>query len=184
MTMIGKISRPPERLLLELRKLATAPDVLQRILLCLRLFSAASRRQLVISQSTTDSKANENCARFILNSARFLAMVHELTLAPPVDGCTICSVTVVYPRPMISKRLVGIRPAPFRGRGALGILPGWPRVQMSEEYAQLLARVVAGTCTTGKRTQHGSPDSWSGMITDAREGPAGRAGVAERFAYR
>src|SRR5580692_327030 len=43
--------------------------------------------------------------------------------------------------------------------------------------------VVAAACTQGKRTQHGKPRR---VIRDdqpdAREGQAGRAGVAERFA--
>src|ERR1035437_290116 len=43
--------------------------------------------------------------------------------------------------------------------------------------------VVAAACTQGERTQHGKPQ---GVVRDgqpdAREGQAGRAGVAERFA--
>src|SRR5215469_5274066 len=45
------------------------------------------------------------------------------------------------------------------------------------------AGVVAAACTQGKRTQHGKPQ---GVVSDdqpdAREGQAGRFGVAERFA--
>jgi hypothetical protein len=44
------------------------------------------------------------------------------------------------------------------------------------------AGVVATACTQGKRTQHGKPQS---VVSDdqpeAREGQAGRLGVAERF---
>ena len=44
------------------------------------------------------------------------------------------------------------------------------------------AGVVATACTQGKRTQHGKPQ---GVVRDdqpeAREGQAGRVGVAERF---
>src|SRR5215471_6635982 len=44
------------------------------------------------------------------------------------------------------------------------------------------AGVVAAACTQGKRTQHGKPQ---GVVSDdqpdAREGQAGRFGVAERF---
>src|SRR5207245_3169036 len=44
------------------------------------------------------------------------------------------------------------------------------------------AGVVAAACTQGKRTQHGKPQ---GVVSDdqpkAREGQAGRTGVAERF---
>src|ERR1700757_2608545 len=54
--------------------------------------------------------------------------------------------------------------------------------EMSEEYAQPLHRVVAAACRQGKRTQHGKPQC---VIRDdqpdAREGQAGRAGVAERL---
>src|ERR1700731_3991756 len=63
---------------------------------------------------------------------------------------------------------------PFRGRL---IRPG----EMSEEYAQLLHRGSGGT--QGKRTQHGKPRRVvRDDQPDAREGQAGRAGVAERFA--
>ena len=42
--------------------------------------------------------------------------------------------------------------------------------------------VVAAACTQGKRTQHGKPQSVvRDDQPDAREGQAGRAGVAERF---
>ena len=53
---------------------------------------------------------------------------------------------------------------------------------MSEDDAQPLHRVVAAARTQGKRTQHGKPQ---GVVRDdqpdAREGQAGRPGVAERF---
>ena len=53
---------------------------------------------------------------------------------------------------------------------------------MSEEYAPPLHRGSGGRCTQGKRTQHGKPQC---VIRDdqpdAREGRAGRAGVAERL---
>jgi hypothetical protein len=44
------------------------------------------------------------------------------------------------------------------------------------------AGVVATACTQGKRTQHGKPQSVvSEDQPEAREGQAGRLGVAERF---
>jgi len=63
---------------------------------------------------------------------------------------------------------------PFRGRlTRLG--------EKSEEYTQLLHRGSGGSMYTGKRTQHGKPQC---VIRDdqpdAREGQAGRTGVAER----
>jgi len=42
--------------------------------------------------------------------------------------------------------------------------------------------VLAAACTQGKRTQHGKPQGVvSGDQPEAREGQAGRPGVAERF---
>src|ERR1700726_246844 len=65
---------------------------------------------------------------------------------------------------------------PFRGR--LKQL-----VELSESTASCYTGVVAAACTQGKRTQHGKPQ---GEVRDdqpdAREGQAGRRGVAERFA--
>src|SRR5882672_9795788 len=53
---------------------------------------------------------------------------------------------------------------------------------MSEECPSRCAGVLATACTQGKRTQHGKPQ---GVVSDdqleAREGQAGRPGVAERF---
>ena len=53
---------------------------------------------------------------------------------------------------------------------------------MSEECARPLRRVLAAACTQGKRTQHGKPQC---VIRDdqpdAREGQAGRSGVAARL---
>ena len=55
--------------------------------------------------------------------------------------------------------------------------------EMSEAIgSRRCAGVVAAACTQGKRTKHGKPQ---GVISDdqpdAREGQAGRSGVAERF---
>ena len=53
---------------------------------------------------------------------------------------------------------------------------------MSKDTPSRCAGVVATACTQGKRTQHGKP---RGVVSDdqpeAREGQAGRPGVAERF---
>src|SRR5215468_2944016 len=68
------------------------------------------------------------------------------------------------------------RPTRPPNRGRL-LRPG----EMSEDYAQPLHRGTGGRCTQGKRTQHGKPHC---VIRDdqpdAREGQAGRTGVAER----
>src|ERR1022692_1437636 len=54
---------------------------------------------------------------------------------------------------------------------------------MSEATPRRYTGVVAAACTQGKHTQHGKPQ---GVVRDdqpdAREGQAGRPGVAERFA--
>jgi hypothetical protein len=54
---------------------------------------------------------------------------------------------------------------------------------MSEATPSSYTGVLAAACTQGKRTQHGKPQ---GVVSDdqpdAREGQAGRPGVAERFA--
>jgi hypothetical protein len=55
--------------------------------------------------------------------------------------------------------------------------------EMSEAVtSRCCAGVVAAACTQGKRTQHGKPQSVvSNDQPEAREGQAGRLGVAERF---
>ena len=54
---------------------------------------------------------------------------------------------------------------------------------MKARPSSCCTEVLAAACTQGKRTQHGKPQ---GVISDdqpdAREGQAGRLGVAERFA--
>src|SRR5207302_787124 len=74
-----------------------------------------------------------------------------------------------------SKRTM-CRPTRTWNRGRL------PRLgDTSDDDAHPLHRVVAAACTQGKRTQHGKPHC---VIRDdqpdAREGQAGRIGVAER----
>src|SRR5258705_9338681 len=84
--------------------------------------------------------------------------------------------TISSPPPhSISKRTM-CRPTrlPYRGRLKwLGAL--------SEDYAHLLHRGIGGSMYT-RRTQHGKPQ---GVVSDdqpeAREGQAGRPGVAERI---
>src|SRR5271166_3107288 len=65
---------------------------------------------------------------------------------------------------------------PYRGR-----LTRFGRVERSSTSGRC-AGVLATACTQGKRTQHGKPQ---GVVSDdqpdAREGQAGRPGVAERF---
>src|SRR5947207_10697459 len=63
---------------------------------------------------------------------------------------------------------------PYRGR--LTRLGG-----MSEETPSRRTGVLAAACTQGKRTQHGKPHCVvRDDQPDAREGQAGRTGVAER----
>src|SRR5712664_2483047 len=99
-----------------------------------------------------------------------------------VTSATMCAISSPPPH-SISKRTM-CRPTrlPYRGRLKwLGAL--------SEDYAQLLHRGIGGSmytrkayCTQGKRTQHGKPQGVvSGDQPEAREGQAGRPGVAERF---
>jgi hypothetical protein len=91
------------------------------------------------------------------------------------DSASVQAVTRVNAE-QASKRTMR-RPTrqPFRGRLTRR---GW----MSEECPRRCAGVVATACTQGKRTQHGKPQ---GVVRDdqpdAREGQAGRPGVAERF---
>ena len=92
------------------------------------------------------------------------------------DSASVQAVTRVNAE-QASKRTMR-RPTrqPFRGRlTRLG--------DMSEaDTPSRCAGVVATACTQGKRTQHGKPQ---GVVSDdqpdAREGQAGRPGVAERF---
>src|SRR3954471_7321293 len=70
------------------------------------------------------------------------------------------------------------------GRAVRMVVPlsdGW--VRWAKSTLSRCTGVVAAACTQGKRTQHGKPQC---VIRDdqpdAREGQAGRAGVAERLA--
>ena len=90
------------------------------------------------------------------------------------DGASVQAVTRVNAE-QASKRTMR-RPTrrPFRGRlTRLG--------ERAKNTPSRCAGVVAAACTQGKRTQHGKP---RGVVSDdqpdAREGQAGRPGVAER----
>src|SRR6185369_9316934 len=92
------------------------------------------------------------------------------------DGASVQAVTRVNAE-QASKRTMR-RPTrrPFRGRlTRLG--------ERAKNTPSRCAGVVAAACTQGKRTQHGKP---RGVVSDdqpdAREGQAGRPGVAERSA--
>src|SRR5882724_10008553 len=91
------------------------------------------------------------------------------------DGASVQAVTRVNAE-QASKRTMR-RPTrrPFRGRLIrLG--------EVSEAVPRRCAGVVVTACTQGKRTQHGKPQSVvSEDQPEAREGQAGRLGVAERF---
>src|ERR1019366_5285069 len=57
-----------------------------------------------------------------------------------------------------------------------------PRLESAHFVSTVTFGVVAAACTQGKRTQHGKPQSVvSNDQPEAREGQAGRLGVAERF---
>ena len=92
------------------------------------------------------------------------------------DSASVQAVTRVNAE-QASKRTMR-RPTrqPFRGR--------LTRLGVNERRStpSRCAGVVATACTQGKRTQHGKPH---GVVSDdqleAREGQAGRLGVAERF---
>src|SRR5712664_2547119 len=93
-----------------------------------------------------------------------------------VTSATMCAISSPPPH-SISKRTMR-RPTrrPFRGR----------LIRLGEAERSSTPRrcagVVATACTQGKRTKHGKPQSVvSEDQPEAREGQAGRLGVAERF---
>src|SRR6267142_2564720 len=93
-----------------------------------------------------------------------------------VTSATMCAISSPPPH-SISKRTMR-RPTrqPYRGR-----LTRRGANERSSAPSRC-AGVVATACTQGKRTKHGKPQS---VVSDdqpeAREGQAGRSGVAERF---
>jgi hypothetical protein len=101
-------------------------------------------------------------------------------LKPPVKGVTkygddasVQAVTRVNAEQASKRTLRRPTRLPYRGRLIrLG--------ESSEEGPSRCAGVVATACTQGKRTQHGKPlGVVRGDQPDAREGQAGRLGVAE-----
>src|SRR6476660_4921671 len=78
---------------------------------------------------------------------------------------------------------MGSRKGRCAGRPGRGTGEGWHGwATRAKTTPSRCTGVVAAACTQGKRTQHGKPHC---VIRDdqpdAREGQAGRAGVAERF---
>src|SRR6478752_10410350 len=79
---------------------------------------------------------------------------------------------------------MGSRKGRCAGRPGRGTGEGWHGwATRAKSTPSRCTGVVAAACTQGKRTQHGKPQ---GEVRDdqpdAREGQAGRRGVAERFA--
>src|SRR5712671_2291097 len=79
---------------------------------------------------------------------------------------------------------MGSRKERCAGRPGRGTGEGWHGwVTRAKSTPGRCTGVVAAACTQGKRTQHGKPLCVIGDDQpDAREGQAGRPGVAERFA--
>ena len=92
------------------------------------------------------------------------------------DSASVQAVTRVNAEQSSKRTMRRPTRQPFRGR----------LIRLGESRAKSTpsrcAGVVATACTQGKRTQHGKPH---GVVSDdqpeAREGQAGRLGVAERF---
>src|SRR5215471_15038245 len=92
------------------------------------------------------------------------------------DSASVQAVTRVNAEQSSKRTMRRPTRQPYRGRlTRLG-------VNERSSVPSRCAGVVATACTQGKRTKHGKPQGVvSEDLPDAREGQAGRPGVAERF---
>ena len=92
------------------------------------------------------------------------------------DSASVQAATRVNAKQASKRTMCGPTRLPYRGRLK------WLGEMSEESTPSCCTGVLAAACTQGKRTQHGKPH---GVVSndqpEAREGQAGRLGVAERF---
>ena len=135
---------------------------------------AVQRRRFPVGENPTRQSLQPEAIGAVMEVTKWLKP--SISVSQIGDSASVQAVTRVNAE-QASKRTMR-RPTrlPYRGR-----LIRLGEVSKSNTLSRC-AGVLATACTQGKRTKHGKPQ---GVVSDdqpeAREGQAGRLGVAERF---
>jgi hypothetical protein len=135
---------------------------------------AVTRRRFPVGANPTRQPLQPEAIGAVMEATKWLKP--SISVSRIGDSASVQAVTRVNAEQSSKRTMRRPTRQPFRGR----------LIRLGESRAKsttsCCAGVVATACTQGKRTQHGKPH---GVVSDdqpeAREGQAGRLGVAERF---
>ena len=141
---------------------------------CLLWGCAVTRRRFPVGANPTRQPLQPEAIGAVMEATKWLKP--SISVSRIGDSASVQAVTRVNAEQSSKRTMRRPTRQPFRGR----------LIRLGESRAKSTtsrcAGVVATACTQGKRTQHGKPH---GVVSDdqpeAREGQAGRLGVAERF---
>jgi hypothetical protein len=141
---------------------------------CLQRVCAVTRRRFPVGANPTRQPLQPEAIGAVMEATKWLKP--SISVSRIGDSASVQAVTRVNAEQSSKRTMRRPTRQPFRGR----------LIRLGESRAKSTtsrcAGVVATACTQGKRTQHGKPH---GVVSDdqpeAREGQAGRLGVAERF---
>jgi hypothetical protein len=133
-----------------------------------------TRRRFPVGANPTRQPLQPEAIGAVMEATKWLKP--SISVSRIGDSASVQAVTRVNAEQSSKRTMRRPTRQPFRGR----------LIRLGESRARSTtsrcAGVVATACTQGKRTQHGKPH---GVVSDdqpeAREGQAGRLGVAERF---
>ena len=141
---------------------------------CPQRVCAVTRRRFPVGANPTRQPLQPEAIGAVMEATKWLKP--SISVSRIGDSASVQAVTRVNAEQSSKRTMRRPTRQPFRGR----------LIRLGESRAKSTtsrcAGVVATACTQGKRTQHGKPH---GVVSDdqpeAREGQAGRLGVAERF---
>jgi hypothetical protein len=131
---------------------------------------AVQRRRFPVGVSPTRQPLQLEATGAVMEVTKWLKPL--VSVSRIGDSASVQAVTRVNAEQSSKRTMRRPTRQPFRGR----------LIRLGEVSEAVRPGVVATACTQGKRTQHGKPH---GVVSndqpEAREGQAGRIGVAERF---
>ena len=135
---------------------------------------AVQRRRFPVGASPTRQSLQPEAIGAVMEATKWLKP--SISVSRIGDSASVQAATRVNAEQSSKRTMRRSTRQPYRGR-----LIRLEENERSDTFRRC-AGVVAAACTQGKRTKHGKPQ---GVVRDdqpeAREGQAGRPGVAERF---
>src|SRR5258706_915029 len=141
---------------------------------CLLWVCAVQRRRFPVGENPTRQSLQPEAIGAVMEVTKWLKP--SISVSRIGDSASVQAATRVNAEQSSKRTMRRSIRQPYRGR-----LIRLDENERSDTFRRC-AGVVAAACTQGKRTKHGKPQ---GVVSEdqpeAREGQAGRPGVAERF---